>query len=169
MDRMVRIEQLSYHPRTDVEEDSRCNPLKVPESAFDNDTSLLWRTLRVRGRPGRRLHSGDLELAAEGDYHADGAEQQRVETPAGELTRGSRRSRGRNSRMQAWFATTPEHRLLKYDNDDLVFLTRARSRTWRRPVTLKACPPTARDEFLLRMSSSSSRWRRSMRGAGSKL
>ena len=130
----MRIEQLSYHPRTDVEEDSRCNPLKVPESAFDNDTSLLWRTL-------------EFEEDRVADYTAVisnwrrkviitlTVEQQRVETPAGEFMRGSRRSRGRNSRMEAWFATTPEHRLLKYDNDDPVFLYTGKVEDMETPVT----------------------------------
>lgn len=122
----VRIRERNFDPASDDEPDSeRCNPMKLPENAYDNDSSLfLWRTMQFQedeeveytaSIPNRRLRR-DVTLSVN--------RQERVETPAGTFDAWGVAILAEGQSHEAWFATTDDHKLLKYDNDNVVFLYR---------------------------------------------
>jgi hypothetical protein len=125
-DPIVRIAELNYDPADEDDPALRCSPLKINSPHFyDNDTSLfLWRTIRFEeGWSGtyttvlsNRRVQGALTLTVQ--------LQEQVTTPAGEFDAWLVRIEGEGRQSQrAWFATTPDHTLLVYNNnEDQVFL-----------------------------------------------
>jgi hypothetical protein len=120
----VRIRERNFDPASDEDPDSeRCNPLRVPENTYDNDSSLfLWRTIEFRedhdviyttALPNRRLRR-QVTLSV--------IRQERVETPAGSFDAWYMAILAEGQAHEAWFATTDDHKLLKYDNDNVIFL-----------------------------------------------
>jgi hypothetical protein len=120
----VRIRERNFEPASETEPDSeRCNPLKLPENAYDNDSSLyLWRTVAFEedneviyaaSIPNRRLRR-NVTLSI--------IKQERVETPAGTFDAWLMAITAEGQSHEAWFATTDDHKLLKYDNDNVIFL-----------------------------------------------
>jgi len=120
----VRIRERNFDPADDDEPSSeRCNPLKLAENTYDNDSSLfLWRTIEFRERndvaytaslPNRRLRR---------DVTLEVMEQTQVETPAGQFDAWRVRIRTSDQTQNAWFATTDDHKLLVYDNGEQIFL-----------------------------------------------
>jgi hypothetical protein len=120
----VRIRERNYDPASEDEPDSeRCNPLKLPENTYDNDSSLfLWRTIDFEedhdvvytaSIPNRRLRR-NVTLSV--------IRQERVETPAGTFDAWYTAILAEGQAHEAWFATTDDHKLLKYDNDNVIFL-----------------------------------------------
>lgn len=120
----VLIRQQTYRPRDDDEASStRCNPNKLTEFAYDNDTSLmLWRTIKFEegfeitytaSIAGRRTDRA-LTLRVR--------RQERVTTPAGEFDAWLVGIAGEGETQNAWFSTDPSHKLLVYDNDREIFL-----------------------------------------------
>jgi len=120
----VRIRERNFDPATESDPDSeRCNPLKLPENAYDNDSSLfLWRTITFEedhdvvytaSIPNRRLRR-NVTLSV--------IRQERVETPAGSFDAWYMAILAEGQSHEAWFATTDDHKLLKYDNDNVIFL-----------------------------------------------
>jgi hypothetical protein len=92
--------------------------LRVPEHAYDNDTSLfLWRTIDFReGYEAsyvtiitNRRNSQTVRLRVLG--------KETVRVPAGEFQAWKLEIRTSNAKQTAWFADTPTRTLLKYDND----------------------------------------------------
>lgn len=119
----VRIRERNFDPTSDTEPDSeRCNPLKLPENAYDNDSSLfLWRTIDFTENndviytasiPNRRLRR---------NVTVSVIRQERVETPAGTFDAWYVAILAEGQAHEAWFATTDDHKLLKYDNDNVTF------------------------------------------------
>ena len=121
--RIVRVKETSYKPPNAEKPDStRSNPMCVPDHAYDNDASLFtWRaitldnfesmsyvtvladrrntqvvTLRVHGEEQLQTASGSVQA-----WRVD------IDSPSGA--------------QHAWFATTADHRLLRYDNGTSVF------------------------------------------------
>ena len=120
----VRIRQQVFDPASEDEaESTRCNPLRVPESAFDNDASLfLWRTLPFEedlevqyttSIPNRRT-TRIVTLVVR--------EPERIETPAGTFDAWHVFVLAEGQSHDAWFEVDPPHRLVRYDNDLQVFL-----------------------------------------------
>jgi len=120
----VRIRERNFDPSSEQDPDSeRCNPLKLPENAYDNDSSLfLWRTITFEedhdvvytaSIPNRRLRR-NVTLSI--------IRQERVETPAGPFDAWYMAILAEGQSHEAWFATTDDHKLLKYDNDNVIFL-----------------------------------------------
>jgi len=120
----VRIRQRVFDPASDDEPSStRCNPLRVPESSFDNDSSLfLWRTLPFEDGlevqytasiPNRRT-TRIVTLVVR--------EPERIETPAGTFDAWHVFILAEGQSHDAWFEVDAPHRMVKYDNDLQVFL-----------------------------------------------
>lgn len=120
----VLIRQQTFRPRDDKEASStRCNPNKLTEFAYDNDTSLmLWRTIKFEegfeitytaSIAGRRTDR-PLTLRVR--------RQERVTTPAGEFDAWLVGIEGEGETQAAWFSTDASHKLLVYDNDREIFL-----------------------------------------------
>ena len=125
----VRIRQEVFDPANADEADSRrCNPLGLPESAFDNDSSLfLWRTLPFEERleveytaaiPNRR-DSRVVTLLVD--------EVQEIETPAGTFDAWHVFIIAEGQSHDAWFEVDAPHRMVRYDNDQQVFLLEGES------------------------------------------
>jgi len=90
----------------------------VPDFAYDNDTSLfLWRSL-------------PYEVGWEGTYitiitnrrsrqrvHLAAVRREIVSIAAGQFSAWRLEIRTSNARQIAWYADTPRHELLRYDND----------------------------------------------------
>ena len=120
----VRIRQEVFDPAEADEADSkRCNPLGLPESAYDNDSSLfLWRTLPFEERlevqytaaiPNRR-DSRVVTLLVD--------EVEEIETPAGTFDAWHILIIAEGQSHDAWFDVEAPHRMVRYDNDQQVFL-----------------------------------------------
>jgi hypothetical protein len=101
-----------------IKDGDKQSGLKVPEHAYDNDSSLfLWRTLDFKdGYKGayvsminNRRTKQDVTLKVTG--------KETVKVPAGEFTAWKLEIEGENATQKAWFADTPTRPLVKYDND----------------------------------------------------
>lgn len=121
--RVVRITQTTYEPPDDTTPQStRSNPLCVPEHAYDNDSSLfIWRTITFeKGYTvsyktvlANRRETQTVTLTVR--------DQAKIQTAAGEADAWVVDIAAPTGNQRAWFATTPDHRLLRYNNDSLVF------------------------------------------------
>ena len=121
--RIVRVKQTTYKPPdADKPDSTRSNPMCLPDHAYDNNASLFtWRsitfdrfetmsyvtvladrrntqivTLRVRNEEQLQTASGTVDA-----WRVD------IDSPSGA--------------QRAWFATSDDHRLLRYDNGTTVF------------------------------------------------
>ena len=120
----VRIRQQVFDPADSDEADStRCNPLGLPESAYDNDSSLfLWRTLpfeedlevRYTAAIPNRRDSRIVTLLV--------GEVESIETPAGTFDAWHVFVIAEGQSHDAWFDVEAPHRMVRYDNDQQVFL-----------------------------------------------
>ena len=101
-----------------IKQDSKQSGLSVPEHSYDNDSSLfLWRTIPfVDGYESsyvtiitnqRSRQTVDLKVIG----------KETVAVPAGKFEAWRLEIRTSNARQVAWFTDTPQHVLLKYDND----------------------------------------------------
>lgn len=120
----VCIKQSVFIPPSEEEPDStRSNPLKVPENAYDNDASLfLWRTIPFEEGYEETYTAIIANRRNRRPVTLRVLEQDRVETPAGEFDAWKVSIEAEGLSQEAWFATTPDHKLLVYDNDDVIFL-----------------------------------------------
>ena len=120
---LLMLEQV-FRPADEEEADStRCNPKSLPESAFDNDSSLfLWRTLPFEeglevqytaSIPNRR-DSRIVTLVVR--------EVEQIETPAGAFDAWHVFVLAEGQSHDAWFEVDAPHRMVRYDNDQQVFL-----------------------------------------------
>lgn len=120
----VRIRQQVFDPGGAEEASStRCNPKSLPESAFDNDSSLfLWRTLPFEERlvvqytasiPNRR----DSRIVT-----LEVREVETVEVPAGTFDAWHVLVLAEGQSHDAWFEVDAPHRMVRYDNDQQIFL-----------------------------------------------
>jgi len=120
----VRIRERNYKPATDTKPDSeRCNPLKLPENAYDNDSSLfLWRTIEFEEGHEVVYQASIANRRLRRTVTLHVVKQERVETPAGTFDAWHVAIIAEGQSHDAWFATTDDHKLLKYDNDNVTFL-----------------------------------------------
>jgi hypothetical protein len=139
----VRIRERNFNPASDTDPDSeRCNPLKLAENTYDNDSSLfLWRTIAFEedadvvytaALPNRRLRR-QVTLSV--------IRQEPVETPAGSFDAWYMAILAEGQAHEAWFAVTDDHKLLKYDNDNVTFLYTGDAESapeWERPSGVTA-------------------------------
>jgi hypothetical protein len=141
----VRIRQSRFDPIEDDSPDVRCSPLKAPRSAFDNDSSLfLWRTLPFE--EGRIVEYTDV-LTNRRDKEILTVRVRRkeeVETRAGTFEAWLVGITGESGTQDACFATSPDHRLLRYDNDSVVFLFNGETAPPSRPEAPGGVPPECR-------------------------
>ncbi len=118
----VRIAQLTFAPAASADpSDTRCSPLSIDEDYFyDNDASLfLWRTLTFE--QGYTVTYTNV-IAGRRDKRAITLrvrKQETVTTAAGEFDAWAVGIEGEGRETQrAWFATTPDHKLLAYNNSE---------------------------------------------------
>ena len=121
--RVVRITQNTYKPPTaDKPDSTRSNPLCVPEHAYDNDSSLfLWRTLKFeKGYTvtyaavfSNRRDTQTVTLTVK--------DKLTMKTPAGDFEVWQVDLNADQVTQQAWFATTPDHKLVAYQNESFFF------------------------------------------------
>ncbi len=120
---IVRIQQSAYEPPSDTTPDStRSNPLCVPDHSYDNNSALfLWRTIKFekgytilyRTVLADRRDTQTLTLRVR--------DQVKLATPSGDVDAWMVDIEAGTGTQRAWFATTPDHRILRYDNGGLVF------------------------------------------------
>jgi hypothetical protein len=120
----VRIRERNYDPASGDEPNSeRCNALKLPENAYDNDSSLfLWRTIDFEEDRDVVYAASIANRRLRRNVTLSVIRQERVETPAGTFDAWYTAILAEGQSHEAWFATTDDHKLLKYDNDNVVFL-----------------------------------------------
>jgi hypothetical protein len=144
-DEGVCIKQSVYIPPSEDEPDStRSNPLKVPENAYDNDASLfLWRTIPFEEGYEETYTAIIANRRNRRPVTLRVLDQDRVQTPAGEFDAWKVSIEAEGLSQEAWFATTPDHKLLVYDNDDVIFLYNGETDVEEfdapRPVEPSAC------------------------------
>lgn len=121
---VVKLEQNVYKPPDAAEADStRSSPLCVPEHAYDNDSSLfLWRTIKFEKGYEASYKTVLTNRRTTQIIDVLVREQQRVSVPAGDFDAWLVEITAERTTQRAWFATTPDHRLLEYNNDGLIFL-----------------------------------------------
>lgn len=121
--RIVRIKETTYKPPSAAKPDAtRSIPMCVPDHAYDNDTSLFtWRTIRF---DNSEIVSYVAVLANRGDTQIVTLRvlgQEQIDTALGKLNSWHVDIDTPSGTQHAWFATTPDHRLLRYDNGTSVF------------------------------------------------
>ena len=121
---IVRIKQSTYKPPNATEPDSqRSNPLCVPLHAYDNDTSLfVWRTMKFEKG---YVVTYKTVLANRRDTQVvtlEVRDKVEIDVPAGHYEAWLVFIEADRRTQQAWFATTPDHLLVKYHNQSLDFL-----------------------------------------------
>jgi hypothetical protein len=103
---------------TQNEDEDTTTGLSVPEYSYDNDTSLfLWRTLPFEeGYEGSYTTIITNHRARQKvNLSVTGIES--VTVPAGTFEAWRLEITTSNARQIAWYATTPDRKLLRYDND----------------------------------------------------
>jgi hypothetical protein len=121
--RVVRIKQNTFKPPDSATPDSsRSNPLCVPEHSYDNDSSLfIWRTLKFeKGYSvsytavfSNRRDTQTVTLTV-------GAKDT-MKTPAGDIEAWIVDLSADQLTQRAWIATTPDHKLVAYQNESFFF------------------------------------------------
>jgi hypothetical protein len=121
--RVVRITQLTYSPPAEATPDNtRSNPLCVPEHAYDNDSSLfIWRTLKFeKGYTvtytavfSNRRDTQTVTLRVK--------DKATVTTPAGDIEAWIVDLDADQVTQRAWFATSADHKLVAYQNESFFF------------------------------------------------
>ncbi len=121
--RVVRITQNTFEPPDESTPDSsRSNPLCVPDHSFDNDESLfLWRTIRFEKGYTATYHAIFSNRRDQQIVTVRVREQNKVKTPAGEFDAWIVDITADQASQTAWFATTDDHRLLAYQNENYFF------------------------------------------------
>lgn len=122
----VRIAEQTFKPQNEDDPSLRCSPLKIDSAHYyDNDTSLfLWRTITFREGWSATYTNVLANRRAQRALTVRVRGQEKVTTPMGEFDAWLVGIEGEGRETQsAWFATTPDHTLLVYNNrEDQVFL-----------------------------------------------
>jgi hypothetical protein len=125
-DPIVRIAELNYDPADEDDPSLRCSPLEIDSPHYyDNDTSLLlWRSIRFEEGWSGTYTNVLSNRRTQRALTVRVRRQEEIETPAGTFEAWLIGIEGEGRETQsAWFATTPDHRLLAYNNrEDQVFL-----------------------------------------------
>ncbi len=111
--------QTTYEGETArIKQGDKQTGLKLPENAYDNDTSLfVWRAIDFRdGYNGsywtiitNRRSRQQVTIIVMG--------REQVTVPAGQFTAWKLQVETENARQTAWYADTPSRPLVRYDND----------------------------------------------------
>ncbi len=123
-DAAVRIRELNFDSLEDDEPSSRrCNPLRIEEDVYyDNDASLfLWRTIRFEQDYEVTYTAIIANRRDKSTVTLRVRRREMIETPAGEFDAWLVGIEAEGQVHNAYFATTDDHKLLFYDNDDLIF------------------------------------------------
>jgi hypothetical protein len=125
-DPVVRIAELNYDPAAEDDPSLRCSPLEIDsEHYYDNDTSLLlWRTITFEEGWSGTYMNVLSNRRTQAPLTVRVQRQEKVATREGEFDAWLVRIEGEGRQSQrAWYATTPDHKLLAYNNnEDQVFL-----------------------------------------------
>jgi hypothetical protein len=122
--RQAKITQTTFQPPTRSEPNStRSIPVCVPENSYENDSSLfLWRTIKFE--KGWTANYRTM-LSNRGDLRQTVVitvlEQQKLKVGGSEVDAWLVTMEADQSQQRGWFATTPDHRLLRYSNGSLTF------------------------------------------------
>ena len=121
--RIANIKQSTFKPPSAEKADStRSSPLCVPDHSYDNDTSLfIWRTIKFEKGYIVSYRTVLANRRSTQMVTLNVREQVKVETSAGEVDAWVVDIQADTRTQRAWFAATPDHRLLRYNNDSLVF------------------------------------------------
>jgi hypothetical protein len=120
----VTVKKKVFNPPTDATPDSqRSVPKCFPEHAYDNDTSLfIWRTIKFEKGYTVTYRSWLTNQQGDQIVTLTVQDQEKVTTPAGEFDSWYVTIEADQTTQQAWFATTSDHRILRYNNENVTFL-----------------------------------------------
>jgi hypothetical protein len=120
----ITVTKSVFEPPTDATPDSRRRvPKCFPEHAYDNDTSLfIWRTIKFEKGYTVTYRSWLTNQQGDQIVTLTVQDQEKVTTPAGEFDSWYVTIEADQTTQQAWFATTPDHRILRYNNENVTFL-----------------------------------------------
>ena len=121
--RIVRIKQSTFKPPDSATpENSRGNPLCVPEHAYDNDSSLfIWRTLKFEKGYNVMYSAVFSNRRDTQTVTLTVGAKEIVKTPAGDIEAWIVDLNADQLTQRAWFATTPDHKLVAYQNESFFF------------------------------------------------
>jgi hypothetical protein len=120
--RIVQIKQSTYKPPNADKPTTRSAPMCVPDHAYDNDASLFtWRAIKFDNFESMsyvtvladRRNTQIVNLLVHGE--------EQITTASGSVDSWRVDIDSPSGPQHAWFATTPDHRLLRYDNGTSVF------------------------------------------------
>jgi hypothetical protein len=101
-----------------IKQGERQSGLKVPEHAYDNDSSLfLWRTIPFADGYEASYVTVITNRRSRDTVTLRVTGRERVTVPAGSFDAWRLEVRSSNARQHAWYADTPTRPLLRYDND----------------------------------------------------
>jgi Protein of unknown function (DUF3108) len=97
--------------------------LSVPEHSYDNDSSLfLWRTLPLADGYQASYNTIITNRRARQKVNLRVTGTETITVPAGTFETWRLEITTSNARQVAWFTKTPEHQMVRYDNDrNLIF------------------------------------------------
>jgi hypothetical protein len=125
-DPIVRIAGLTYQPADEDDPALRCSPDEVDTPHYyDNDSSLfLWRTITFEEGWSAIYTNVLSNRRAQRTLEIEVRRREKVTTPAGDFDAWLVGISGEGATTQsAWFAATPDHKLLIYNNrEDQIFL-----------------------------------------------
>jgi len=121
---VVNVKQSVFKPPTDATPASvRSNPKCVPDFAYDNDTSLfIWRTITFEKGYTVTYRTVLTNRQQDQIVTLTVKDQTQVTTPAGTFDAWYVEITADESTQQAWIASTPDRRILRYNNANLTFL-----------------------------------------------
>ena len=101
-----------------IRQGERQSGLSVPEHSYDNDTSLfLWRTLPFAEGYEAAYNTIITNFRSRQTVVLNVPRRETVSVPAGEFEAWRLEISTSNADQVAWYADTPAHPLVKYDND----------------------------------------------------
>jgi hypothetical protein len=120
----ITVKKSVFSPPKDATPDSqRSIPKCFPEHAYDNDTSLfIWRAIKFEKGYTVTYRSWLTNQQADQIVTLTVQDQEKVTTPAGEFDSWYVTIEADQTTQQAWFATTSDHRILRYNNENVTFL-----------------------------------------------
>jgi hypothetical protein len=101
-----------------IKQGDKQSGLSVPEHSYDNDSSLfLWRTLPFAEGYEAAYNTIITNFRSRQVVTLKVARRETVRVPAGEFMAWRLEIKTSNANQVAWYADTPAHPLVKYDND----------------------------------------------------
>ncbi len=121
---VVQIKQQNFKPADAEKPDSeRSSPRCVPEHAYDNDSSLwLWRTIKFEKGYSVSYRTIIADRGIEQGVTVMVKQQTQIDTESGKTDVWLVDIKADANTQEAWIATSPDHRILRYNNGTLVFV-----------------------------------------------